>query len=230
MPVLLMTRGDAASRDLLRRAIDARYGFRPPTLETLKLSFKGRARVIRGFYRGWAPITVDYTARFPFQFRAEFAGLLLMVTIAHKTILFDGAKVDDSGQAKTSAADTESARRQMWAFNALMLTPLNDTSIELKTAGPQSFQAIHTASGIAALVVTDDASRVIKVSTTAYNWDIGKEQTFSLQPGLDQTAFGDLLVPQTLTLAWDDVPVFEVRATGAELNPALPENIFSLAK
>lgn len=230
MPVLLMTRGDAPSRDLLRRAIDARYGFQPPTLETLKVGFKGRARVIRGFYKGWAPVTVDFSVRFPFQAHAHFAGLLLMVTIAHKTIIFDGTTVYNSGQANPSAQENESARWQLWAFNALMLTPLNDIGVELRSVGGQSFDAVHLASGLTARVNVDDSSRVTSVTTLAHNWDIGQEQTYSVRPSIEQIGFGALILPKTLTLAWDDVPVFELTSTSGEINPTLPDQLFTLAK
>ncbi len=230
MPVLLMTRGDAPSRDLLRHAIDARYGFRPPTFETLKLGFKGRARVIRGFYKGWAPVTVDYSIRFPFQARADFAGLLLMVTIARKTVLFDGTTVYNAGQANRAEQNNESARRQLWAFDAMMLTPLNDIGVELRSVGSQSFDAIHLATGLTARLTLDDASRISSVTIPAHNWDIAEEQTYSLRPDIEQIGFGDLIVPKTLTLTWDDVPVFELTATSGEINPTLPDSLFTLAK
>lgn len=50
MPVLLMARGDQSARLALGRAIEARYGMRPPVLDTLQVDFAGRAYVKVGFF------------------------------------------------------------------------------------------------------------------------------------------------------------------------------------
>ena len=42
MPVLLLAQGDPQAKDLLRKAIHARYGLRPPALDSLHINFKGR--------------------------------------------------------------------------------------------------------------------------------------------------------------------------------------------
>ena len=66
-PGLLPGRPDARGRDLLRRAIEARYGFRPPTLETLELTFSGRALTSIGPFKRWLPLSVTLRVKFPFS-------------------------------------------------------------------------------------------------------------------------------------------------------------------
>ena len=45
MPVLLLAQGDPRAKDMLRKAIEARYGLRPVPLESLKLDELAAKRV-----------------------------------------------------------------------------------------------------------------------------------------------------------------------------------------
>lgn len=230
MPVLLLTRGDAPGRDLLRRAIDARYGFQPPTIESLHATFKGSVRVTRGFYKGGAPITLELDVRFPFQARAVFAGRLLMVSVATEVDVFDGTSLYSTGKEQVSAREAEAARRQLWALNTLLLTPLNDMGVELHTVGELAFDAVHKATGLSARVTLDQEHRVVSVGMTAYNPEAGRDMDFELRPGIEQIGFGDLILPLSVSFNWDNFPTMQLTTVSASLNPVLSDDLFTLAK
>ena len=65
MPVLLLAQGDAEARDLLRKAIEARYGPRPPALDSLKIDFNGRTRIKVGPVMTWVPRAPSRRAAIP---------------------------------------------------------------------------------------------------------------------------------------------------------------------
>ena len=73
MPVLLLAQGDTTSKDMLRHAIEARYGLRPPVLESLQIDFKGRVRAKLGPINTWVPVEATAYFNFPTSMRWDFS-------------------------------------------------------------------------------------------------------------------------------------------------------------
>ncbi|MCC6805521.1 MAG: hypothetical protein IT319_21755, partial [Anaerolineae bacterium] len=72
MPVLMLARGDQDSKNLLRHAIEARYGLGPPAMDTLKVEMKGRARTKVGPVATWIPVEGAACFRFPHASRWDY--------------------------------------------------------------------------------------------------------------------------------------------------------------
>src|SRR4051812_20942919 len=126
MPVLLLAQGDPQAKDLLRKAIQARYGLRPPALESLHINFKGRARAKLGPVKTWVPVEAIGRFCFPDKMRWDFAVKAVGMQLNSGTEAFDGTAYRNTRKSKS--ADTSDDQKQiasmqhrLWAIAAVML-------------------------------------------------------------------------------------------------------------
>ena len=146
MPVLLLARGDEDARELLKKAIEARYGHRPPAFDTLRIDFTGKSITKIGPLSTWVP--VDLTAQFslPSAMRWDFVVKPVGVALRRGTESYDGKllrSLRGTGQPDviTDQDRVDSARRRLWAIAALLLTPLGDMFVELSRVDDLTFSA-----------------------------------------------------------------------------------------
>lgn len=234
MPVLLLAQGDAAAKDMLRRAIEARYGLRPPALESLCLEFKGRARARVGPITTWVPVVTSVRFLFPSAMRWDFVIKPAGVGLQRGSEAFDGAvyrraRGNQSPAAIDDTAQVASVQSRLWAMAAVLLTPLGEHFVKLAVTGDSSFSATNTRiNNIVDLCLRDNRT-IDSASVTCLNPDSHKQQRFSLCLSEDQSPVNDFMLPRKISAFWDDDPYFEIEPVRAESNLTLEEAVFNLS-
>ncbi len=236
MPVLLLARGDAQAKDQLRRAIEARYGFSPPAIDSLKIDFKGRARVRVGPITTWVPLDIRAQFRFPNAMRLDFIVRPAGVALQRGIDAFDGSTyrtVRGGNNTTPSVIDDSDAihsyRSRVWAIAALFLTPLGEHFVELKSA-ENCFSARNTLfDDSVSLYVRGDHS-LERVEVMCQNPDSQQNELFSLQVSEEQAPIEGLMLPSKVRTFWDKTPYFEVEPVRVEANADISDDVFSLQK
>jgi hypothetical protein len=233
MPVLLLARGDEDARDLLRKAIEARYGMRPPAFDSLRIDFSGRVHTRIGPVKTWVPL--DLTAQFalPNAMRWDFVAKPIGIPVRRGVESYDGEHLRTmSGNDRPNIIeDTElvvSSQKRLWAIAALLLTPIGDHFVELSMAEDGSLVATNTQINTPVHLKLREDFRIEEVFVDCLNPDKQESQRFSLRPSEDLSTFDDLLLPTKIAAFWDDTPWFEMEPKSAEDDPELPAAIFSL--
>jgi hypothetical protein len=233
VPVLLLAQGDAQAKEMLRKAIQGRYGLRPPALESLRLEFKGRARAKIGPVSTWVPVEAAARFHFPHSLRWDFIVKAAGVQIGSGTEAFDGKtyRTARGGKAVSVSEDGEtisSMQRRLWAVAAVLLTPLGEQFVKLNAVGEDHLQATNTQMNIAVNLHLHADQSLDYVETTCLNPDTENQQSFTLRLQAEQVSVNDLILPCKVSAFWDDDPYFELEPVLAEANPAIPEAVFTL--
>lgn len=233
MPVLLLAQGDPTAKDMLRKAIQARYGLRPPALESLQIQFKGRVRAKLGPIATWVPVEATARFSFPRSMRWDFIVRAVGVQIGSGVEAFDGVTYRRARGSKTPAAVENAAlvsslQRRLWAVAAVLLTPLGDHFVKLSVTGDNQLEACNTQIDGAVNLHLREDSTLDYVEVTCLNPDAEHEQIFMLRLSEEQAPINDLMLPSKISTFWDGEPYFEVEPVLAEANPAIAETVFTL--
>jgi hypothetical protein len=235
MPVLMLARGDKDARDLLRKAIEARYGNRPPAFDSLKVDFSGRVHTRIGPIKTWVPLDVTAQFHMPNQMRWDFTAKPAGVPVRRGVEAYDGTNLRTLSGSKPKLITDENAvsslQRRLWAIAALLLTPLGDHFVDLNANGERALIARNTQTDAAVdiqLMEAADDNRLREVSVDCFNPDQNKQQRFILQPSEELASFDGLLLPTKVTAFWDDTEWFEMEPMAAESDPEIEEIVFTL--
>ncbi len=233
MPVLLLAQGDPRAKDMLRKAIQARYGLRPPALESLAIAFKGRARARLGPISTWVPVEAQGRFCFPSAMRWDFIAKAVGVQLNSGTEAYDGEvyRTRRGGKEPQIIDEAEAVRSmqdRLWAIAALFLTPLGEQFVKLEASGENSFIAHHTRIQGAVKLTLRDNMALSKVEVTCRNPDSNKSQNFIMQLADDLRSLGDLTLPAKISTFWDADPYFELEPESVEANPVIDEPVFKL--
>lgn len=232
MPVLLLAYGDPQAKDLLRKAIEARYGLLPPAIAALHLTFTGRARARLGPVTAWVPVEAAAYFQFPQAMRWDFTVKPLGLPVQRGVEAFDGEhyRILRGGRPAIAAnARTDHLRSRLWAVAALLLTPLSESYVKLSVVSEQCFSATHTQMGELARVLLRDDRSIAQVEVDSLNPDTSRQQRFRLLPGVEYHEVNGLRLPRQISAFWDDEPYFEVQPTSADNLVSIPEAVFTLA-
>lgn len=233
MPVLLLAKGDNQAKDMLRKAIESRYGLQPPGLESLRIDFKGRAPVKVG------PITtnvsVDATARFlfPTAMRWDFAVRPIGVTVQRGTEAFDGTtyrRVRGGGEPAimTDEDSVRSMQSRLWSIAALLLTPLGELFVTLSRTGENCFEALNTEIGAAVTLCVRENHTLESVRVRCVNPDNDREQDFTIRLSEEQSPIDNFMLPCKISMFWDNDPYYEVEPVAVQSNMEIPPAVFAL--
>jgi hypothetical protein len=235
MPVLLLSYGDPKAKDLLRHAIEARYGVRPPVLESLQLHFKGRARAKVGPVTAWVPVEATAYFHFPNAMRWDFVvkpmGLPVQRGIEsfHENIF--RTMRGKSQQTVTDQAQIEYLRRRLWAIAALLLTPLGESFVKLSMNNEgRSFNVTNTQIDDTVSVYLRPDNTVESVQADCLNPDTERLQRFMMRLSEKQVEIDELVLPAKIEVFWDDAPTYEIEPTGVTSNPTLASTVFTLTE
>ncbi len=233
MPVLLLAQGDATSKDMLRHAIEARYGLRPPALESLRIDFKGRVRAKLGPITTWVPVEATAYFNFPTAMRWDFSVKAAGVQIGSGVEAFDGARYRSARGSKATGILTHpelvsSMQRRLWAIAAVLLTPLGEHFVKLQTTGERVLQVTNTQIDASILLHLRADNTLDYVEVECLNPDTDRQQKFTLHLSDEQALVNDLMLPGKISSFWDGEPYFEVEPQKAELNPQIPDTMFAL--
>lgn len=233
MRILLLAQGDSDAKDLLRAAIEARYGPSPPVIETLRVDFKGRARVKLGPIKTWVPVDMTTHFRFPDAMRLDFTVKPLGLSIQRGIEAYDGTTYRSvrGGNSPTVISEdnaSHSIRRRLWAIAAVLLTPIGEMFVKLSAMGNSEIEALNTKLDDAVRLHLRDDNGLEYVYVACLNPDTGKEQVFKLQLTQEQTPIDNLMLPKKVSAFWDDDVYFEVEPLRAENNPPIADGVFTL--
>jgi len=233
MPVLLLAQGEPAAKDLLRQAIEARYGMRPPALDSLKIDFKGRARVKLGPVNTWVPVELKSYFRFPVSMRTDFIVKPLKLPVQRGVEAFDGevyrrVRGGDKPTIINDDALIHSMRRRSWAVASILLTPLSELFVNLTANSNFSFDATNTKLDDAATILLLQNHKLDQVKVRCVNPDTEKEQDYIINVSEELVTINELILPKKMTISWDDTPSFEVEPTNVESNPNFPDSVFRI--
>jgi hypothetical protein len=237
MPVLLLAYGDPKAKDLLRRAIEARYGARPPALEALKLNFKGRARAKIGPVSAWVPVEATAYFQFPTAMRWDFVVKPLGLPVQRGVeTLHDNVYRVMRGKAATVITDDAQIaylRRRLWAVAAVLLTPMGEDFVKLSLnpdngSSERSFQVTNTRINDTVSVYLRTDYTVERVQVECLNPDTGRQQHFILRLSEAQVELNEFILPKKIDVFWDNDPAFEIEPTRVESNPSLAASTFIL--
>ncbi len=229
MPVLLLAQGDPQAKNMLRKAIEGRYGLRPPAIESLRLEFKGRARAKLGPLSTWVPVEVIARFHFPRSLRWDFSVKAAGVQLGSGAEAFDGVTYHNSRSGVSEdAATISSMQRRLWAIAAVLLTPLGEQFVKLEALGENLLQAANTQFNITVKLHLRDDQSLDYVETSCLNPDTEREQMFTLRMSDELVSINDMILPNKISAFWDDDAYFEVEPVLAEANPSIPPAVFAL--
>ncbi len=233
MPVLLMARGDQESRNLLRHAIELRYGLGPPVIETLRFEMKGRIRTKVGPITTWVPLEGLAYFKFPLSIRWNLNLRSVGVSISTSAEAFDGTTIyrqrnRDPLATVTDPAQVESLRIRQWVLCAVLLTPLAEHYVQLNATGEHSFEAVNTELGTTVTLALTAEGALDYVTATCLHPASGEIRTFMVNASDDQTLFGSLILPRKLEITWNDEPEMEIFPVTADINQPTADTLFTL--
>jgi hypothetical protein len=113
-------------------------------------------------------------------------------------------------------------------MSAMLLTPLVEPSIELRMLGSRRFEAANNQIDCAAVLQLHEDFTVDTITTTCLNPDSGTMQEFKLRMVNGQQPIGDLMLPHSVAVLWDDEPIWDLTTTAAEINPSFSDKLFTL--
>lgn len=233
MPVLLLARGDKEGKDLLRRALETRYGVGAPALDTLKIEFKGRKRARVGPVTTWVPVegTLAYNA--PLCGRIDQTARAVGVPLVTHTDAFDGTvyrkrRGRDTIEVVTHAEQAQSVQKRLWAAAALLLAPLVEHFVELHATGDKSFSATNIDTDDTAHLYLNEDFTLAYVMTNCYNASNDEVEDFTLRLLEGQAAVDNLMLPRKVAAYWGESLEVEINPVGAEINPEFDPNLFRL--
>lgn len=234
MPVLLLAQGDPQAKDLLRRAIEARYGLAPPAIESLELDLRGRIRARVGPITTWVPLQIQTRFRFPTAMRWDFIVKPVGVAIQRGVDAFDGTTYRRlrGGGTPTVVEDRsliESSQRQLWALAAMFLTPLGEHFVRLSLTDELQFEAVNTLFNDPVRLCLRPDHSLERVEVTCTNPDSGQIQVFSLRLSAEQTPIDSIMLPNRISAFWDDAPYFEAEPVRVANNTSIDDAVFTLA-
>jgi len=234
MPVLLLAQGDTQAKDLLRKAIQARYGLRPPALESLLINFKGRARAKIGPVNMWVPVEAVGRFIFPDKMRWDFTVKAVGVQLNSGTEAYDGTVYRTTRRSKSAVASDDkqqidSMQRRLWAIAAVMLTPLGEYFVKLKATTGNELEASNTRIDSAVTLHLRADQTLNYVETYCQNPDSGKAEMFTLRLSDELISYGDLILPTKISAFWNNESFFEIEPMDAAANPTIADSVFELA-
>jgi hypothetical protein len=230
MAFLSLSRGDPAARELLERAIRARYGLRPPALDSRRLWLKGRAKGPLGLPAS-VLLTVSYAL--PNFWRWDQTRKFLGITLDTTSASFGGTNYYERVKGNVTVTDdprtVAGARQRLWAEIVFSLTPLTMPGTTLKSVDDTTFQALRDSEPETVATVRLDSNDMVTVETTYFQPTLQQMTSLKLvsQGGL-QTLEG-YVVPKQIVYQWGDGTVNDFTVIKAEANPKISPAEFVLS-
>jgi len=232
VPVLLLAQGDSKAKELLRRAIEARYGISPPAIDNLIMDMQGRVRAKVGPVMSWVPLQIRASFRFPAAIRWDFTARPAGVPVQRGAEAFDGSTYRQARGRRARIIDNpdviHSLRHRVWAMAAVLLTPLGDHFVHLDAVDEYRLEATNTTLGDRVQLVLRDDYTLDQVQARCLNPDSGQIQTFSLRASTEQLPVDDMMLPKCIRAFWDDQPYYEVKPVHIENLTAIADAVFTL--
>lgn len=233
MPVLLLCKGDSASRLMLRAAIEARYGINPPVIEQLRIFYKGQTRVKLGPIKTLVPMEATASFIFPTHMRWDTVMKPANLSVQRGVETFDGKvyrtqRTYKTPTEKSSANIVQSARGRLWQTAASLLTPLSDHFIHLSRCGDNCLSAMNGMFNDTVNIYLRENGTVESITIRCFNPDEGRDQVSTLKLSEEQIPVDGLMLPAQISAYWDDELYYQINPVSVKINPDLALSTFSL--
>ncbi len=235
MPILLLAQGDPDARDMLRSAIEARYGSKPPAIENLQVKFKGRAKAPDDVQKKWVPVEAKVSFIFPSQIRWDFVGMPDDSAPQRSSEAFDGETYRttvNSEQARVieDAEYIHSVRSRLWAMAALILTPLSDHYVNLSVCGARCLKVTNTRLDDFVQLHLRPDDTIERITTNCLNPNTQTVQKHTLVLHEELITIDGLRLPKVINAYWDKSVNYQMTPTHVSLHPKLEPSLFQLSK
>lgn len=233
MPILLLSRGDQDSRNLLKQAITARYGHSAPMIDTVKIDLKGRSRVKLAFASTWMHTDATLFVKFPSSIRWDFTVRPVGLPVTSSSEAFDGEALRRSrmlrgAEVHTDTAALRSSQSRIWMVAVMLLTPLSDPAVQLAIKADNLLEVTHTTLGVCVHLLLNDDKTLNRVTTRCYNPLTEREQLYTLQAEGGQHVVNNVMLPSQINVLWDTELDMEMMPLHVDINPPLNEDFFKL--
>ncbi len=230
MSFLSLAKGDPAARDLLQRAVRARYGLRPLPLESVELEMVGQRR-------GWLglPVRVHVVSRIvtDSHWRWDETWKLFGLPLHYFSTSFDsGAVYYRVGNQVEQASDPvaiQGARRRLWGEACALLTPLTMPGVVLKSLGEKSLQASpeNQPDDVAEIRFNADDT-VDSVRTEAYYAELRQVLPLTIRPAGGLQTLDGFTLPRQVIYEWGNQRFRILTIVRAVANPKIPLTEFTM--
>jgi hypothetical protein len=227
---LSLAKGDPAARDLLQRAVRARYGLRPLPLESVRFEMTGQRRGLLGL-----PVRVNVTTCFitDSHWRWDETWRLLGLLRNAFSVSFDSGSVyfrqGTNVEPTNDSAALQGARRRLWGEACALLTPLTMPGVVLKSVDAQTFEASpeNQPEDVAQLRLSTDDT-LDSVRTEGFHPELRQVLPLVIRPTGGLQTLEGFTLPRQVTYEWGG----DIRQTftigKAEANPKIPLTEFTM--
>lgn len=231
MTVLMLSQGKPDARRLLHGAIEARYGKTPPKLANARLDLRGRVLTRYDFTETWLPLNAAALFRFPDAMRWDFTGRPPRRAAERNIESINGdsyycAYANKSAQRVTQSYHAHAIASRMWALASVLLLPLIEMPIQIKTVGAHQFIATHTKLDVTSFIRLRDDKTVAYARTECCN--NGEMQSYVVHVSPRIVNVDGFNVPQKISVTWDERPYFEAEVFAFESQLKIPDSIFNM--
>jgi hypothetical protein len=232
MSFLSLSKADPTAKHQLQKAITARYGVRPLSLDTARLKMIHHTRI-----HNLIPVDVEITAsyRAPYCMRLEIVRKLPLlrwhIPLGSSTECFDGVFITWRNGSKVTHSqkpdEIASVRRYLWAMLCIMLTPLTEEKVTLKSLDEISFEASpQNYPDDVAVVAFNPDSTLNGVIVQRYRFRDGRTLPFIITVEHELQTFDGFTVPVRFSQHWHGEPAVAFRIAAAEANPPIEPSFF----
>ena len=228
MTFLSLSSGDPAARDLLQRAIRARYGLRPVPLESLRLWLKSQSRDQHGL-----PITRNVTVSYVMPDRWVWDETRTLFGIKHGAVRYGFGRESfyaegEAVQATMEPQDVESVRLRSWAEITFLLMPLTMAGVQLRAVDDTTFQANRQIETDCISTIHLDDRDSVSVETTAYDQMAKQLLPLTLSAGGGLQTIDGFTLPQQFIYQWGQRAPEIFSVIKAQVNVDIPASTFAL--
>lgn len=230
MSFLSLAKGDPAARDLLQRAIRARYSLRPLPIDSIRLEMTGTRRGPLGLPAIVAVQTCFVTGS---HWRWDERWTVFGFQINQFSLSFDSGALyfckSDKVERDMSPDVLQAMRRRLWGETSAFLTPLTMPGVVLKFTAPHTFTASPEAeSDDVSELHTNDDDTLDFVRADAYQSELRKPCRVTIRPTGGLQTLEGFPVPKQLIYEWEGADTQTLTIIKAELNPKIPLTEFTM--
>ena len=230
MSFLSLAKGDPAARDLLQRAVRARYGLRPLPIESARMELAAQRK-------GWLGLPVKVSVVMSFvtdsHWRWDEQWRLLGLPINSFSVSYDSGFVyHRKGQTVERSNDVpviQNAHRRLWGEASALLTPLTMPGVVLKFVSERIFTASpENNPDITAEIRLNADDTVDVVRTDGYHPELRQVHPLGIRPVGGLQTLDGFTVPKQVTYEWGNLDPQTFTIVKAEANPKIPLTEFTM--
>ncbi|MEP7285770.1 MAG: hypothetical protein ABI947_08380 [Chloroflexota bacterium] len=230
MSFLSLARGDREARDLLQRAIRARYGQRPIAIESVRLSMTARSKGPFGL-PAQQTVTAAYVAEG--RWRWDQSTKLFGFSLGQSEVAFINdhyyERAKNISHQKDSPETVQAVRRRLWSELAFFLTPLTVLGVTVTTVDDHTFRAVRDLQPSDSATILLGEGDTVSVQTEAYRPTPGRVEPLTISSQGELQMFEGFIVPKRIVYRWGDASAEVFTVIKAEANPTIPVTDFILS-